>query len=245
MARKDNVGAKVATGHRSETKKKLRQVALIAIYSTLLAVLVWGIWSLFAPVPVMTEIVWDKGAVWRLPFSVSRWWDVLFAPIWVLFISSLYLFVKPYILAKYPSVSDDDLVAGLALGLVFGLSLSLSLGLVAGLGAGLGASLVFALVAGLVAGLVFALVTGLGAGLGAGLVSGMGAGMVFGLSVDLGAGLGFGLGAGLVFALVAVLGFGLGFSLGAGLGAGLVWLGKKAYQSVLWFIALNKKTFRA
>ena len=67
------------------TKKKLLKMAVASLYSALFFAIFWGIWSCFAPVPALTEIKWSNASAsaWHPPFAISRWWDVLFAPLCV------------------------------------------------------------------------------------------------------------------------------------------------------------------
>jgi len=172
--------------------------------------LFWTGWYLlFGEVPRVDSIKWNENISYQLPFTLSRWWYVLFAPVWV----SLLIFI----VFRIKEIPTDQ---------VFYFSP----------GAVLGAGLVFGLVAGVVAaGLVF----GLGASLdvilsiilGIGLIAILDANrLVFGLGVSIGVGLVFGLGVsigvadpgvGLVATLVAALGVGLVASIVASLIASL------------------------
>lgn len=62
------------------TKKLMWRWSLI---SAAFFALFWGVWYLIAgEVPELTQIKWGKGNTYQLPFTISRWWDILFAPIW-------------------------------------------------------------------------------------------------------------------------------------------------------------------
>jgi hypothetical protein len=134
-----------------------------------LIALFWVIYYLIVgSVPTVTSIKMTETWTMSLPFGISRWWDIMFGPIWSIIII--------YLLTKLKG-KDDDLVAALVVGLGVSLIVGLVAGLTVGLGAGLGVSLIF----GLAAGLGVSLIVGLGAGLGVSLTVGLGAGLIFGL----------------------------------------------------------------
>jgi len=122
-----------------ERRKKL--IIRWAIVTAGVTALFWFIWSRVAEVPVTTVIRLTKSQV--LPISLSRWWDVLAAPIW----STVFILLFTSDLAKKIEKADVlfglgfGLVPGLAFGLVFGLGPGLVFGL-AGLGLGLGFGLI-------------------------------------------------------------------------------------------------------
>ena len=103
--------------------------------------LFWGIWYFVAgSVPATESVKLTITESWTLPFAVSRWWDLLFGPAYVLAI----------LVFRHPEVQkDDEFVIGLGLGFMFGAMF--------GLGFGLGF------------GLVFGAMLGLGFGFGIGL----------------------------------------------------------------------------
>lgn len=117
-------------------KKKLIKMAVASLYAGLFFALFWGIWSLFAPVPVLTEIKLAKNLIWRLPFAVSRWWDVLFAPlcvsagfVWYFFLKSHWLDdLCDYLEEKLDNYHIVDILIGIAtIILIIGTALSLLL----------------------------------------------------------------------------------------------------------------------
>jgi len=163
-----------------ENIQKNRMLWRIPLVTAILFALFWGIWYLTgSSVPIISELKIDSKTTIQLPFSMSRWWDVLIAPTWAVFL--ILLFTNNRIR------KDEDLAASLAFGL----------------GVGLVFGLAFFLVGCLIIGLAAFLVTGFGFGLDAGL----GAGLVAGLGTGLGAGLAFGLGASLAVGLVICLEF--------------------------------------
>jgi hypothetical protein len=172
----------------------------------ILTAVFWGIWSLFAPVPAVTEILRDReaGTVLELPFAVSRWWDVLFAGlcttgiIWCV---------------TYPKAKEDgSAIVGFGISIAIGLGLSdvLVAGFASGIAIGLGAGLFTFVRIGLRDGpqyMIVAAHAGLGVSLGfslgftTGFLSSLLGGSVFGLA----AGIAIGLIAGLVYGLWRLL----------------------------------------
>jgi len=67
--------------------------------------------------------------LFQLPFAISRWWDILFAPIWT--------FILVFLFTPKKVKGDRDLFFGLVVGLGFGLVIGLGVDLVIGLGVGL------------------------------------------------------------------------------------------------------------
>jgi len=171
--------------------------------------LFWFIWSRVAEVPVTTVIRITPSYI--LPTSISRWWDVLAAPIW----STIFI-----LLFTCSSLEEAFLLLGLATGLVLGLLLGpkfgLELGLLSGWGFGFGFGLCFEEDLELALELrsfpdselftiSLALVFGLAAsGLGFGLLSGLTLGLIFGLAFMLAFALSFGIGCGLFFITRAI-----------------------------------------
>jgi len=139
-----------------ERRKKL--IIRWAIVTAGVTALFWFIWSRVAEVPVTTVIRLTKSQV--LPINLSRWWDVLAAPIW----STIFILLFTSNLAK--KIEKADVLFGLG----FGLAPGLAFGLVFGLGPGLAIGLAIELVSGLVFGLA-GLGLGLGFRLGFGLIS--------------------------------------------------------------------------
>jgi len=139
--------------------------------------LFWGIWYFVAgSVPATESVKLTITESWTLPFAVSRWWDLLFGPAYVLAI----------LVFRHPEVQkDDEFVIGLGLGFMFGAMFGLGFGLMFGVMFGLGLGLVI----GLGLGLVFGAMFGLGFGLGFGLVFGAMLGLGFGFGIGLWVGI--------------------------------------------------------
>jgi len=173
-----------------------KELAMFNVFNMLLRVLLataivavfWGIWSVFAPVPKTSEIV-----------VMSRWWDVLFAPIWAFILVSIF---APKKTKKVWNVSFA-LIFGLFFGVIEGclcdfvlggngngeedLIMSLIVGLECGLALNLGIyiarlGLDFAMNDGMAVGLGFAI----GTGLVIGLIFGLGIGLIFSLDIWIG-----------------------------------------------------------
>ena len=163
--------------------------------------LVLLIWFRVAEVPVTTVIRLTPNLSYILPTSISRWWDVLAAPIW----STIFI-----LFFTCDSFEEAYLQWGLVTGLVLGLLLGPKFGLSSGL------------ISGLILGLAPGLASGLRSKLDAEpddlepdnvLVLPLGFWLLFGLASGLGFGLPFGLILGLVFELTFVLAYGLSLSL--------------------------------
>ena len=93
-----------------------------------LIALFWTVWYLInGSVPMVTSIKMTPTWTIELPFSVSRWWDVLIGPIWSTII------IIPLFTDEKNIGEDEDLVFGLVFGLAFGLPIGLVFGLVFGL----------------------------------------------------------------------------------------------------------------
>ena len=126
--------------------ERLKRKVLVWRWSFITALTITGFWTLWyfinGQVPVVTDIKMTEEWILKLPFGISRWWDILIGPIWSIIIISLF--------ANQRVRKDKDLIFFLVAGLGFGL--------VAGLSFGLGFGLVF--------GLSFGLIFGLGFGLG-------------------------------------------------------------------------------
>lgn len=163
----------------------------IPLIAAILVAMFWGIWSLFGSVSATDHLQMTAKWTLQLPFSVSRWWDVLFAPIWAL------IFVL--ILSLKRTKKDKNLDSMLVVGLVLSLAVGMLFGLGVGLVIGLFAILVFGLASS------FDLGIGLDVGLGVGLAVGLAVGLVFGLAVGLAVGLVLSLVIGLTVDLVILL----------------------------------------
>ena len=129
-----------------------------AMFTAFLTAIFWGVWYAIAgEIPTVEKVLWSVGekgppVQWlQLPFAISRWWDVMLAPVW----SSMIILI-------FRTTTDkavlDSVGVGLGVGLVAGLVAGLGVGLGAGLVVGFYFGLCFGLVAGLVAGLVVGLV---------------------------------------------------------------------------------------
>lgn len=93
----------------------------------------WTIYSIFGDVPSVTNIkMMNKSWTIPLPFTISRWWDIVIGPLWSTFFV-LFLTSK----ARKSECLDAGLVFGLIFGLDFGLVFGLFFGLVFGLTSGL------------------------------------------------------------------------------------------------------------
>ncbi|MDD5749739.1 MAG: hypothetical protein PHO91_03065 [Patescibacteria group bacterium] len=196
------------------TNKQFQLMWRWSLTSALLIALLWAIYYLI--VGAMPEVP-RSGRTVYLPFTLSRWWDILIGPIYSIIVITFF---------SSNSVRRDKnligsilvffgLIAGL---LIFGLAIDLSLVLTIGL------------TIGLIAGLIFGLIFGLGFSSAFSLIFSL----AFSLGFSLFVSLGFGLTAGLIAGLIANLGFGLGFGLAFNLVYGL--------KSVLKFI-FSKKTW--
>lgn len=176
------------------------------IWSVIITIAVAMFWIIFylveGYVPVVTEIKMTNNWMISLPLKISRWWDILFAPVWSTTLVLLFIFKKSSMINTEQdvnsSINTEHTVTG---GLCFGL--------IAGLCAMLGRP------GGLIFGLIFVLVIGLLIEMRAGLVGrlfyfywilfGLFAGLGFGLVV----GLFYGLLTGLFYALVVGLFYGI------------------------------------
>lgn len=148
-----------------------------SLLAAVFAALYWGVWYLVTGfVPAVTDIpIWLGQAV-TLPFEVSRWWDVVAAPIFVQAAVWLYRRVSDPWACSLGAV--QSLVLGLAIGLVFGIATGLAcaticylaFGLVERRYEGVATALEYALAAGLTVGFVHGFVFGLVVALFVGLV---------------------------------------------------------------------------
>ena len=101
-----------------DSAKRNKLIVRWSMVTAGLIALFWISWYLVSgSVPVATSIRITPNWTVALPFSISRWWDVLIGPIWS---SILILFFTN----KQVRKGDDlvfGLVSGLGYGLVFGL----------------------------------------------------------------------------------------------------------------------------
>lgn len=106
--------------------KRERKIMLrISLISTIPIALLWVLYRKFVgEVPEMTQMAFMPGLIWKLPFGISRWYDVLLGPFYVIF------FIK---LSTIKNRDKDSmlhhLVCGLTPGLIFGLILGMFCGL--------------------------------------------------------------------------------------------------------------------
>ncbi|MDI6733883.1 MAG: hypothetical protein QMD50_00080 [Patescibacteria group bacterium] len=87
--------------------------------------------------PVVTSIKITPTYSYELPFTLSRWLDILIGPIY----SCIFIFIFTNKKIQKNEDLTFSLAVGLALGLAFGLVLGLAVGLVLGLAFGLTAGL--------------------------------------------------------------------------------------------------------
>lgn len=148
--------------------------------------LFWTIWYLInGEVPEVREITLlsvgmidnNQPLVFTLQSGISRWWDVLFAPVWVVVLIEIFTSKK---------IQNNG---GLFLFLILCLVLSLILGCIVGLSTVVGSELG--------SGLIFILFASLAFSLGADLLIGQ----VLVLGFSLGVGLFFGLGLSMIISL--------------------------------------------
>ena len=125
---------------------KTRQKQLMWRWSVLSSSLIALFWTIYyfttGSVPIVTSIDLTPTTTIDLPFTISRWWDILIGPIYTIIFVSIF--------NANTMKRDEDFNTALVVGLIIGLGV----GLVVGLGFGLGVSLGFGLVVGLVAGLL-------------------------------------------------------------------------------------------
>ena len=137
-----------------------KKCALVSLGAGLVTAVVmstfWYIWSIYAPVPEVSTIELLPGNVLTFPFHLSRWSDVVFAPLLV-----------AMMLTCYGRIERKD---KLGFGVVFGLALRLDFGHVCGLGYVLGYILGYILGYVLALGLIYGVVVGVVIGLAYGLV---------------------------------------------------------------------------
>ena len=168
--------------------KKCTLVSLRAgLFTAVLMSVFWYIWSVYAPVPELSTIELLHGKVLTFPFHLSRWSDVVFAPLLVAMMLTCYGRIE----------RKDKLWFGVVFGLLFGVVIGLIVGLIASLGYGLFFGVVFGVVFGLALGLDFGHVYGLGYALGyvLGYVLGyiLALGLIYGVVVGVVIGLAYGL----------------------------------------------------
>lgn len=98
-----------------------------SIFSSVLIACVWTIWFIVkGEVPVVTNVPLTEA--WRipLPFGISRWFDILIAPIWTC--SFIFVFEKNKI-ENHTNTFYFGLLCGLGLGIIAGLTDGISMGL--------------------------------------------------------------------------------------------------------------------
>ena len=90
------------------------------------AALFWFTWSQVADVPAATGFQIAEKWSYPFPFSVSRWWDVLAAPLWSTIVI-LFFTTDSWLMP------GSDLIFGLIFGMVIVLGWGLIFGLIIGL----------------------------------------------------------------------------------------------------------------
>ena len=160
--------------------KKCSLVSLgVGLFTAVMMSVFWYIWSIHAPVPELSTIKLSLGNVLTLPFHISRWSDVIFAPLLVAMMLTCYGRIR------WTDESWSGLAAGLAIGLIYGLAAGFYAGLAAGLAIGLFAGLGFGLGFGVVFGVIVGLGYVFGFFLGFGVINGLVVGVVVGLIYGL------------------------------------------------------------
>ncbi len=102
----------------------LWKIPLVAAFIT---ALFWSIYYLVVgSVPTVETVQLTKDVAFQLPFTISRWTDVLFAPILAYILVSIF--------TNKRVVKRTELLFGLSFGLLFGLVYGLIFGLIYGLG---------------------------------------------------------------------------------------------------------------
>lgn len=197
------------------------------IFTIAITAIFWGIWSLFAPVPVTTLIPISEENCWQLPTPLSRWWDIPAAGLWTLIVALA--------AREISEIRDEECGEYLGVLLSRGLAIVLVFGPIFGL-LSVGARLELVMpgiILGVVLVITLILVTIIGADrcitptirvpddlpddlhfvLVAGIIVGTGAMTSVGISAGLVAGISAGLVAGVIFLLTAYLADLLGFGL--------------------------------
>lgn len=134
-----------------EKIQRQRMLWRIPLVTAIFFAIFWGAWYVgFGKVPM------DNGWILNWKISLSRFWDVLFAPIWALILILLHTGKKN---GKIEKLSEDHgfwrtiLGTGLFLGLLVGLGFSVARGCGYGLLAGLAAFITVAIGSTVIAGL--------------------------------------------------------------------------------------------
>ena len=124
-----------------DNKRRFNLMWRWSVISAGLIALFWTIWALASHghVPVVTALNLTDTTSLKLPFAISRWWDVAIGPIWSLLLIAIFTSQK---LRK-----NKDWVLGLVSSLVFGLISGLIIGLISSLTFGLISGLIFGLAA--------------------------------------------------------------------------------------------------
>ena len=164
-----------------KVSRKFKMMFLFSMLSADLIALFWAIWELVAGrVPEMNAIKFTGTITLVLPFSISRWWDILIGPVWACVL--VYLLTSK----RIKMTTKDSIGFGLGFGLIFGLIFAF--------GASLNAGIAFALVFALGAGIAFAMSFGQPFALGIVLGVALDFALIYGLLIGVGVGLAFGLG---------------------------------------------------
>ena len=162
----------------------IKMMQRFALCSTVLTALFWTIWFLIARhVPVQTL------TIGRFTVSMSRWWDILFAPAWAMILT--WFFARPTV-RKDANIGGSILIgvgvgSGCGLGILLGHDMGISIC------NRLASILVYELALMLLPVLVFSVILGRCDGWRSALINGLSAVLIIGLGIGLGAGLGLGL----------------------------------------------------
>ena len=152
------------------------------VLSFVLTACFWTSWYLIVgSVPVVKSLKMTENWTLQLPFAISGWTDVLFAPFLFIFIIWLITFEKPKKISEEGWVVGivvgvlvclcAGVLAGINAGIVAGIILSIFAGVLAGISAGISAGIVAGIVVSIVVGIVAGIVVGIGGGIGAGIAS--------------------------------------------------------------------------
>jgi hypothetical protein len=154
-----------------------------SIVSASLIAMFWGVWHMvMGQVPEVDSIQITQTQTINLPFSISRWWDVLSGPIWSILL--ILLFTRK----KIKTNRNDQFTCAVVTGILACLTLeSLSVGIGAGLTLGFFAIFLFSILFGLreeswLVSVAIGIGSVLGVGLSISIFSGL-AGAVYGIIV--------------------------------------------------------------
>jgi len=162
------------------------QTGAILVIVVIVSITIYGLAAIFlGHLPVIDKIVLFKEsepvlpnipAKLKLPFSISRFWDILFIFIFTWLIIKNINYIKKI---KNKKLSLFNPREGLEISLSIGLLFGLGNGLVCGIFSGLGGSLFFGFLIALLFGAANGRTFGLAAGLGFCLITGFPGGLLF------------------------------------------------------------------